>query len=244
VHVLRAAEHTGRSVAHVVERLALLGHPSDVRPELVLADRLSRDDLILLSQDLDGSHPWLDPGVPVPAVHLLRAAQRTALPAQDVAARLAFLGHSLDVPAGSLPTLRAQADDLVITSKDLDGNRPWLDQDRPVPLPFLLAASRAVRRSVAQVSERLTELGYEPDPRAAGVTAEKVRTKDVTLISRDLDGVPPWIDADEPVPIPHLLAASRKAGEPVADVAERLRALGFTVRDLDTWLPRLRPGGV
>ena len=244
VHVLRAAEHSGRSVAHVVERLALLGHPSDVRPELVLADRLSRDDLLLLSQDLDGSHPWLDPAVPVPAVHLLRSAQRTALPVQDVAARLAFLGHSLDVPAGSLSTLRAQADDLVITSKDLDGSRPWLDQDRPVPLPFLLAASRATRRSVAQVSERLTELGYEPDPRAAGVTAEKVRTKDVTLISRDLDGVPPWIDADEPVPIPHLLAASRKAAEPVADVVERLRALGFTVRDLDTWLPRMRPGGV
>jgi hypothetical protein len=42
----------------------------------------------------------------------------------------------------------------------------------------------------------------------------------------------------------HLVNAAQKVRKPLDEVADRLRMLGYSVPDLDTRLPRMRPGGV
>jgi hypothetical protein len=76
------------------------------------------------------------------------------------------------------------------------------------------------------------------------IAVDKVKPSDLLLASIDLDGSRPWLDASQPVPLGHLVNAAQKVRKPLDEVADRLRMLGYSVPDLDTRLPRMRPGGV
>ncbi|MFB9183089.1 hypothetical protein ACFFX1_33570 [Dactylosporangium sucinum] len=244
IHLLRAAESTGREVGDVAARLAACGYRVDVDPDAILIDHLEPDDLTITSEDLDGSDPWLDPMKPIPTIRVLRAAQRTRRSVHDIAARLTFLGYAVSLH-GAGPSLdQVEPDDLLITSRDLDGSQPWLDLDEQVPLPHLLQAARRVRRPVHEIAARLETLGYNVDVDLTSIAVDSVKPNDLLLASTDLDGSRPWLDASQPVPLNHLLAAAQKTRKPIEDVSARLRALGYSVPDVDTRLPRLRPGGV
>ncbi|GAA2360639.1 HD domain-containing protein [Dactylosporangium salmoneum] len=244
IHLLRAAESTGRELREVATRLAACGYRVDVDPDAILIDHLEPDDLTITSEDLDGSDPWLDPMKPVPTIRILRAAQRTRRSVHDIAARLTFLGYAVSLH-GAGPSLdQVEPDDLLITSRDLDGSQPWLDLDEQVPLPHLLQAARRVRRPVHEIAARLETLGYTVDVDLSSIAVDAVKPNDLLLASTDLDGSRPWLDASQPVPLNHLLAAAQKIRKPIEEVSTRLRALGYSVPDVDTRLPRLRPGGV
>jgi hypothetical protein len=244
IHLLRAAESTGRDVGDVAARLAACGYRVDVDPDAILIDHLEPDDLTITSEDLDGSDPWLDPMKPVPTIRILRAAQRTRRSVHDIAARLTFLGYAVSLH-GAGPSLdQVEPDDLLITSRDLDGSQPWLDLDEQVPLPHLLQAARRVRRPVHEVAARLETLGYNVDVDLSSIAVDSVKPNDLLLASTDLDGSRPWLDAGQPVPLNHLLAAAQKTRKPIEEVSARLRSLGYSVPDADSRLPRLRPGGV
>ncbi|WP_433338598.1 HD domain-containing protein [Dactylosporangium sp. CA-139066] len=244
IHLLRAAESTGREVREVASRLAACGYRVDIDPDAILIDHLEPDDLTITSEDLDGSDPWLDPMKPVPTIRILRAAQRTRRTVHDIAARLTFLGYAVSLH-GAGPSLdQVEPDDLLITSRDLDGSQPWLDLEEQVPLPHLLQAARRVRRPVHEIAARLETLGYTVDVDLASIAVDAVKPNDLLLASTDLDGSRPWLDASQPVPLNHLLAAAQKIRKPIEEVSTRLRALGYSVPDVDTRLPRLRPGGV
>ncbi|WP_433055323.1 HD domain-containing protein [Dactylosporangium sp. CS-033363] len=244
IHLLRAAESTGREVGEVAARLSACGYRVDVDPDAILIDHLEPDDLTITSEDLDGSDPWLDPMKPVPTIRILRAAQRTRRSVHDIAARLTFLGYAVSLN-GAGPSLdQVEPDDLLITSRDLDGSQPWLDLDEQVPLPHLLQAARRVRRPVHEIAARLEILGYTVDVDLSSIAVDSVKPNDLLLASTDLDGSRPWLDASQPVPLNHLLAAAQKIRKPIEEVSARLRALGYAVPDVDTRLPRLRPGGV
>ena len=58
------------------------------RPGLGAALRARPSDALLLSVDIDGSAPWLDPVEIVPLAHLVRAARRIGRSASEIAARL------------------------------------------------------------------------------------------------------------------------------------------------------------
>ncbi|GAA4258924.1 hypothetical protein GCM10022255_081490 [Dactylosporangium darangshiense] len=244
IHLLRAAESTGREVREVAARLAACGYRVDIDPDAILIDHLEPDDLTITSEDLDGSDPWLDPMKPVPTIRILRAAQRTRRTVHDIAARLTFLGYAVSLH-GAGPSLdQVEPDDLLITSRDLDGSQPWLDLEEQVPLPHLLQAARRVRRPVHEIAARLETLGYTVDVDLTSIAVDSVKPNDLLLASTDLDGSRPWLDASQPVPLNHLLAAAQKIRKPIEEVSTRLRALGYSVPDVDTRLPRLRPGGV
>ncbi|MEU7865187.1 hypothetical protein [Dactylosporangium sp. NPDC049140] len=244
IHLLRAAESTGREVREVAARLSACGYRVDVDPDAILIDHLEPDDLTITSEDLDGSDPWLDPMKPVPTIRILRAAQRTRRSVHDIAARLTFLGYAVSLH-GAGPSLdQVEPDDLLITSRDLDGSQPWLDLEEQVPLPHLLQAARRVRRPVHEIAARLETLGYTVDVDLSSIAVDSVKPNDLLLASTDLDGSRPWLDASQPVPLNHLLAAAQKIRKPIEEVSARLRALGYSVPDVDTRLPRLRPGGV
>ncbi|GAA3448772.1 wHTH domain-containing protein [Dactylosporangium matsuzakiense] len=244
IHLLRAAEATGREVREVATRLAACGYRVDIDPDAILIDHLEPDDLTITSEDLDGSDPWLDPMKPIPTIRILRAAQRTRRSVHDIAARLTFLGYAVSLQGGGPSLDQVEPDDLLITSRDLDGSQPWLDLDEQVPLPHLLQAARRVRRPVHEIAARLETLGYTVDVDLSSIAVDSVKPNDLLLASTDLDGSRPWLDASQPVPLNHLLAAAQKIRKPIEEVSTRLRALGYSVPDVDSRLPRLRPGGV
>jgi hypothetical protein len=164
VHLLRASRVTGRDVHDITARLTVFGYT--VRTELgeLTVDQLTRDDLVITSQDLDGADPWLKQDEPVGLPHLLQAGRRIRKPASEVAARLRQLGYAVDVDLSTIAVDKIRSNDLTYASNDLDGSRPWLDRDRPVALSHLLAAANKAHQPVSEVANRLSLMGYStPD---------------------------------------------------------------------------------
>jgi hypothetical protein len=243
LHLLRAAESTSRPVAEVASRLASLGYEVTVNPDEIIVDHLDPDDVTLASVDLDGAHPWLDITQPVPAVHLLRAARVTGRDLHDVAARLTVFGYTVRTDFGELTVDQLTRDDLLITSRDLDGSDPWIPPGERILLPHVLQAARRTRKPAAEIVHRLRQLGYPVEVDLTAVSTDKIRSSDLVFASNDLDGTRPWLDPDLPVPLSHVLAAAHKVHQPISEIARRLEALGYRAPDLDVRLPRAFPGG-
>jgi hypothetical protein len=225
LHVLRVADRTGRDVPEVAERLETLGHllAFDARTAAVV--RLEQEDSVIASCDLDSAQPWLDPAQPVPLAHLVRAAHHVRRDPPAIADRLRLLGYLVpyDVPD------RVDPFDVVYTSRDLDGSRPWLSSTEMVPMPHLLRASRKTGRSIQSIVERLVEIGYVLPIGADGVEAADLTDEDLVIASTDLDGAAPWLDASRPVGPVHLVQAAQRTGTNTREVAARLTAIGYRV---------------
>ena len=138
----------------------------------------------------------------------------------EVASRLAEYGFT--IPAVVLPTA-ATFTDVGLLSRDLDGDTPWLDGTRTVPPGHVLLGARRTGLTHAQVHERLQEFGLTTRP---NLPPDDVTSADLIILSVQLDSEPPWLDADQEVPVGHLVAAAHRTGLSPAGVAERLRALG------------------
>ncbi len=232
------------TVSQVAARLTELGYRLGVDPDEIIVDHLDPDDATLISVDLDGASPWLDPSQPVPAMHLLRAARVTGRDVHDVAARLTVFGYAVTTDFGQLKANELTRDDLIITSVDLDGSNPWLQLSEKVLLPHLLKASRRVRQPARDIAARLEQLGYTVDVDLTAISVDKIRSNDLVFASNDLDGTRPWLDPEHPVSLSHVLAAAQKLHKPMSEVAARLEVLGYRSPDLDVRLPRSHPGGV
>ena len=255
LHLLRAAERANVPVTTVATRLTEFGYrlatpasgvlesAPDAPPD-VIVDHLDPDDLVLTSVDLDGTHPWLDPTEPVPAVHLIRASRATGRDVHDITARLTVFGYTVQTRLGDVAVDELTRDDLIIVSQDLDGADPWLRPDEPITLPHLLQAARRLRRSVTDIAARLLQLGYTIQVDPTGVSVDDIRPNDLTYASTDLDGTRPWLNHDRRVPMSHVLAGAIKTHQPVRDVVHRLSLIRYDAPDIDVCLPRPRPGGV
>ena len=176
IHLLRAARVVGRDLHDIAARLTLFGYTVSTDLGELGVDQLTRDDLVITSQDLDGSDPWLDADEKILLPHLLQAARRTRRPPHEIAARLRQLGYTVDVDLTGVPVKEIRSADLAYASNDLDGTRPWLDPDEPVSLAHLLAAASKLRKPVGEITARLELLGYRapdldvrlPRPRPGG----------------------------------------------------------------------------
>ncbi|MBI0296992.1 hypothetical protein JBE04_21610 [Streptomyces sp. PRKS01-29] len=153
-HVLTVARETGRRPADIVARLAELGAS---RPPTV-PDSPDPDDLVILSENLDGRAPWLERNdvVGVRLCHILRAALATGRGPADIAERLDTLGHWLHKNA--IPPAVADPEDIRLLETV---DRSFLDG---VHLEHVLRSASLTGRSPADVAARLVELGYRlPD---------------------------------------------------------------------------------
>ena len=244
IHLLRAAEATGLTVSQVGARLTELGYQLSMAPDEIIVDHLEPDDATLASVDLDGNNPWLDMTKPVAALHVMRAARITGRDVHDVAARLTVFGYQVSTNLGQVKADQLTRDDLIITSGDLDGSEPWLQPSEPILLPHLLQAAKRTRRPAREIAARLEHLGYTVDVDLANIPVERIQSNDLIFASNDLDGTRPWLNPEYPVAVSHLLFAANKTHRPVAEVAQRLRVLGYRTPDLDVRLPRVQPGGI
>ncbi|MFF0167066.1 wHTH domain-containing protein [Streptomyces prasinus] len=230
-HVLRAAADRRREPGAIVSRLAELGYrvPS---PEQM--GTLVGNELALLSLHTNGYPPWLLPGdTACPRGHVLEAARKVDRRPADVAARLAELGHPAPAPDGFPEQVDHEDCYLVRAPDDGGGGERWIADDAPVPLGHVLEKLRRAGRlskdpegavsAIASARERLTRMGYPIAPELAEVTAD-----DLVLISRGLDGGPPWLpDQDEPVPLHHVLRFAQARDRDPNEVLARLCRLGF-----------------
>ncbi|GLY89423.1 HD domain-containing protein [Actinoallomurus iriomotensis] len=109
----------------------------------------------------------------------------------------------------------------------------WLPVDAPVPTHHIVTAAAHTGYSIGEVARRLGELGY--DVPAIADSMGDAEPADLILLSRDLDGVWPWLrthDGDAtpiPVDIGHIIAAAAQLGRPISQVTDRLEAFGFTM---------------
>ncbi|MEV4325133.1 caspase family protein, partial [Microbispora rosea] len=225
-HVITAAAATRWSPAVVAARLKVLGF--SVPDPTSLPDSSDSRDPVILSRDRDGVSPWLAVGEGLPLGHLVAAAAATGRSPAVVAARLKAFGFSVPDPTG-LPGDSDSGDHIVI-SRDLGGSPPWLAVGEGLPLGHVVAAAVATGRSPAAVGARLKAFGFSvPDP--TGLPGN-LDSGDSVIVSRDLDGIWPWLASDQPVPLGHVVAAAVATRWSPAVVAARLKAFGFSVPDL------------
>lgn len=230
-HVLASALRLGRSPAEVAARLPELGHPApapDSFPEQVLDADLD----MVRDPHGSGGRRWIADDTPVPFSHLLEVVRSRGSGWEDphgmasaiVSARerLTRLGYRVVFEA-----VEVTEDDMVLISRDLDGRAPWLPaRDEPVPLHHVLRFARAHDRDPNEVVARLARLGYHRLPR--GPLAGSVEREDLELLgSGSYDR--PWLAQDDPAWFPHLVAVGVDTGKTPAEVADRLRALGYTI---------------
>ncbi len=189
---------------------------------------LTTEDLLLVSQEMNGVPPWLDEAAPVPVDHVLRFAEKHGRNPNALVIRLTRLGYR-EVPTGSLAD-RVDAAELSLAAttrmdRPDDLTQRWLRQDDPHWLSHVLKVAVRTGRPPAEVMARLRALGFLIPGAALPAT---VSAEDVRLVSRSLDGDAPWLDPTAPVSVAHVLRAAHTTGASVREVLARLEELGLT----------------
>ncbi|MFD4910939.1 wHTH domain-containing protein [Kitasatospora purpeofusca] len=221
-HVLSAARWASQRPAEVAARLTELGFA--LREGQPIPEEVDDVDLTLLSRDLDGTYPWLDPAAPVPLEHVLFAARSLGWPPESVVGRLRTLGI---VHTGHLVfPLPPGAEELIVRGPE--GAEEFLVPGMPVPLWKVLAVSETTHRHPREVVDGLAALGY---PFEGAVVPETFQDKDYALLSRYLHSEGPWLRPGEAVSAWHVLEAADQLGHEPGEIVARLGQLGHRVAD-------------
>ncbi|MFD8323406.1 wHTH domain-containing protein [Kitasatospora purpeofusca] len=219
-HVLWAARRLGRRPADVADRMVELGFV--LREGQPIPDEVDDLDLVVLSRDLDGALPWLDPVAPVPLGHVLFAARSLGREPEEVVQRLRMLGVGWTDHL-ALPVLPG-AEDLLLSGQEEPPR--WLSPGVPVPLWRILAMAESAERSPQDVVGLLAALGHTFE---CTVVPETVADHDFVLLSRYADGGEPWLEPGEAVSAWHVLATADKLDLCSEEVVTRLGELGHPV---------------
>ena len=150
-HLAAAANKLRRPATELADRLTEFGYHPPVGPW----PTVTADDLILISRELTGGTPWLEPANPIPTWHIPAAVALLRRPATELADRLTELGYH--PPVGPWPTVTA--DDLILISHT-GGEGPWLGLTDPVPVRHLLTIARELSQPIGEIATRLVNLGY------------------------------------------------------------------------------------
>ncbi|WP_147986954.1 hypothetical protein [Streptomyces sp. t39] len=232
------ARATGEDVTHMVAKLEEFGYR---RLSAVPPADLSDTDLKLMSRDLDGTNPWLNPVQPIPRAHILRAAHDFGASPQALVERLAQLGYKVPEPS-SLPTEPIPVDDFAVLSQDDDGKAPWLEADGDLNATTAITTALHTFRPVGEVMRVWETAGV--------VEAGSMRIPDdedfdnLRLISQDLDRKDPWLAHGKPLPLGHVLAAAEAVGREPAAVLARLESLGYHLPEATPLTDDVRPDDV
>ncbi|OYD92469.1 hypothetical protein CDG76_23365 [Nostoc sp. 'Peltigera membranacea cyanobiont' 210A] len=246
MHLVLGAAKLNKSVAvtyQQLEKFVCLGLQLPQLDPPALEDLIpTEDDLLLLSQDLDGESPWLE--AQVSAMHLVLGAAEFN---QSVAATYQqlekFVCLGLQLPQLDLPALEnliPTEDDLLLLSQDLNRRSLWLEAQ--VSAMHLVLGAEQLNQSVAvtyQQLEKFVCLGLQLPQLDLPALENLIPTEDdLLLLSQDLDGRRPWLEAQ--VSAMHLVLGAAKLNKSVAATYQRLEkfvCLGLQLPQLD--LPAL-----
>ncbi|WNI14826.1 hypothetical protein [Actinacidiphila sp. ITFR-21] len=164
------------------------------------------------------------------------AAERTGADLPSLLARRSLLGRDGDIEGVPARFTSQDVELLILRSRDFS---TWLRTEKPVPMGHVLAMADMLKSPPRLIRDRLERLGYRvPDadhvPEAAVVSDD-----DLTILSRRLDGVYPWLSPADEVPVSHLLTAAAVTERPPGRSPTAWRN-SATARS--TVLARIRPG--
>lgn len=210
----------------MTERLVALGFlvmGSDRIP-----DQLGDVDQEIAHEDDTGRGETLEVTKPVQATDLLLIT--THVPGgriRDVADRLRSYGFEVHADVVRIAEQLTRAD-LVLLSRDLDGEPSWLDITKPVPIAHLACASLEANERPQDVSQQLEAWGFRVTVPSDLPT--RLGPEDRQLVHDRWRNM--WLNFDLTVPLSELIMAARRTQKPLIEVTRRLRQLGFIVPDM------------
>lgn len=229
--IIWAAKELMRSPAELAARYAAIGYPGPDPKSL--PDRIPVNMDVCLTSAAGQLHgDPRDDSEPVPLSHVLvvlrslrgdRQKPQDALPMIVKAGEhLAELGYRAEFDAADVTV-----DDLMLISRNLDGCSPWLDQGEQVPLAHVLRCALLQRHHPDALVTRLVMLGYRCPPR--GPLPGQVDEEELGLAEFTYGGELFRLEQEDPDWFRHLVGAGAHTGKPLAEIAGRLRALGFLI---------------
>ncbi|MFD7659482.1 hypothetical protein ACFV4N_36355 [Actinosynnema sp. NPDC059797] len=215
--VLHAHFDLGLTLPEVRRRLARYGF--DVGAVDELPEAVAEADVSLLSR-WPGDHDseWLSTDFPIPFAQVVWAGQVLHLgvdPVRDRLERYGFVVQDDPAPRDDL--------DLLLLSRNANGQAPWLDRTQSVPPGQVVSTAVELDLSLSAVVERLVRHGFRCRTPLVGHPVGG----DEVLLSRDLDGGSPWLDADQPVRPHHVALFHRVSGVPPREALRRLAGYGL-----------------
>ncbi len=235
--IVRIAVKTGADPRAVAERARLLGFT--VRPDPVPAGRggkaqpeawrtaVTEPDPIDPSDDdrtlLRSSTPT-DDGPMVPIGHLLKTSRSLGISLEQAIDRIA--AHGARTTTTSPPP--ADAADVLLLSRTLSGDHPWLPPHLPVPASRLADALVALGIPISRGIERLTAYGYRVQGDFRMDTLDQadhrmLRSGGFGSNSSSHGG---------PITLDRLLRMGEASGRTLHEVADHLRGIGLPVPDV------------
>ncbi|MFG2822914.1 hypothetical protein ACGFX4_26210 [Kitasatospora sp. NPDC048365] len=220
LHLLLVARAQALEPADVAARLTAYGLEVADLSALEITGRI---DIALFTVRFDGSSPRLDPRRPVPARHVVRAADRCGIPIPVVLRQLGELGYR--TPEGLHHLTEADARFLDVLC-EVDGHGGGGGDCIDIAAVQHLAGRLGLQD--AEVVDRLERFGLTVLHGRA--LAPDAPPADLNLLSRGIDRKAPWYRPGEKVPYSHVVRCALTLGLPVEQIAEQLRAHGLDVR--------------
>ncbi|AGL19874.1 caspase family protein [Actinoplanes sp. N902-109] len=217
-HVLQVAKRLGLPVAEVLEKLRQFGFSvADVQ---IPAEPVTTSLLRILSVDGDARVPWLHTTTPIAAANVWNtvAAGIDVAEAMAVWTRFGFDTSSV----GHLVAAGPDERDLLLVSRDHDGRAPWLADTEAIDLVRLVETGEKLAVPLREAAARLRRLGFSvPD---VSNISDHLGTDDRSLLTI-LKSIDPAVD----VPRIVLVRAAYTERQPIQEMAQRLRNLGFSI---------------
>jgi hypothetical protein len=226
IGLLRASHRLQQPVGRVRDRMEQFAAMGIQIPEADLQSleelTVSREDLILLSRDLDAHAPWVEGQVSIS--HLLRASSELQESLGGIASRIGrFEPIGVTLPSVDLTSVQdqivSQADGTLLTIAQSDISRGGIIQ-----FGTLLRGSAQLQESLGDVRDRIqkfTDLGFQV------VDTDLGSVKDIVVDRADLlalGGDSPWSDLlSGPVSVAEILQISNSLHEPMGAILDRLR---------------------
>ncbi|MFB6946275.1 caspase family protein [Streptomyces sp. NPDC056237] len=208
------------SAASVAHRLTELDFQVPAHP--YAKEPFDKHDALLLSEELDGKHPWLSPERAPSALHLKAASGLTGLTVEAAVERMRALGFE---PAAVEPRHRELSSrDLLVLSSAYQRVGTFLPVDKPVPPSHLAAVREWHGIPPTETRSRLAELGYTLPPESP--LADSLLLHDYDLLARFVPGVFGNERQPEVAPVAQVRAAAGRLGRPAHDIAKALAELG------------------
>lgn len=228
LHIIQAATKLEKPIIEIVnslQRFIPLGLDVPKLPPKIFSNYVAdQTDMITFSNNLDGEAPWFKENIP--NWQIVRASVALNETVATTLKRLQrFIPLGVEIPETNpdlLGDFIANQDDLIALSQDLDQREPWLENE--VNINHILRVSMWLKQPVAKILTRLQKLaplGFKIPIIDLELLNDLIVTQaDLIVLSQDLDGLEPWINAE--VSDFHITCASERLNEPVKVTLERL----------------------
>ncbi|GAA2232840.1 hypothetical protein N1031_08720 [Herbiconiux moechotypicola] len=220
---------------------------------------LTSAELVCASAGTNGIAPWSATSEELGLDHIVRAARAAGITCAQAIEILNALGFDA-TPDLTFPDHLPSDDDIVMLSRDLDGQPPFLSAAVAYRTAHVRRAARELGYSESEARERFktygvtfSPTGVEPPLDSVSEKAalrrlpvpvhefSRVRPRHLRMISRDADGQQPWLDPTLPVPA-WMVAVHARGKRSIDEVISDYRWLGFTVDDPRITSIRPTPG--